>query len=66
MFRKGFTLAEVLITIGIIGVVMAMTVTVLIQNYQKKTALTRFKKTYSIISQVKQQAEYESGLKLSD
>ncbi len=34
---KGFTLAEVLITLGIIGVVAAMTLPLLIVNYQKKT-----------------------------
>ena len=31
----GFTLAEVLITLGIIGVVAAMTLPTLIQNYKK-------------------------------
>ncbi len=30
--KKGFTLAEVLITLGIIGVVVAMTIPTLIQN----------------------------------
>lgn len=32
----GFTLAEVLLTLGIIGVVAAMTNPMLITNYQKK------------------------------
>ncbi len=32
----GFTLAEVLLTLGIIGVVAAMTIPMLITNYQKK------------------------------
>lgn len=32
---KGFTLAEVLVTLGIIGVVSAMTVPTLMQNYQR-------------------------------
>ena len=32
--KKGFTLAEVLITLGIIGVVAAMTIPTLIANYQ--------------------------------
>lgn len=37
MFKfKGFTLAEVLITLGIIGVVAAMTLPALIQKQQKK------------------------------
>lgn len=41
--KKGFTLAEVLITLGIIGVVAAMTMPSLIQNYRKKEATTRIK-----------------------
>ena len=46
-----FTLAEVLITLGIIGVVAAMTLPTLIQNYKRKEASTRLKKGYSVISQ---------------
>ncbi len=34
---RGFTLAEVLITLGIIGVVASMTIPTLIQNYQEKS-----------------------------
>lgn len=34
---SGFTLAEVLVTLGIIGVVSAMTVPTLMQNHQRKT-----------------------------
>lgn len=40
-----FTLAESLITIGIIGVVSAMTLPMLIQNYQKKVFAIKLKKT---------------------
>ena len=38
MIKKilGFTLAETLITIGIIGVVAALTIPTLVQNYQEK------------------------------
>ena len=45
--RVAFTLAEVLITLGIIGVVAAMTLPALIQNYQKGVALNRLKQTYA-------------------
>ena len=48
---NGFTLAEVLITLGIIGVVAALTMPALIGNYQKKEITTRLKKTYSIVQQ---------------
>lgn len=34
-FKKAFTLAEVLITLGIIGIVAAITIPNLIANYQK-------------------------------
>lgn len=37
---KGFTLAEVLITLGIIGVVAAMTIPTLIANYKEKVYIT--------------------------
>lgn len=35
--NHAFTLAEVLITLGVIGIVAAMTLPVLIGKYQKKT-----------------------------
>ena len=46
-----FTLAEVLVTLGIIGVVSAMTVPSLMQNHQKKTYVTQLHKVYNEISQ---------------
>lgn len=49
--RAAFTLAEVLITLGIIGVVAAMTMPSLIQNYQEKATVTKLKKCYSLVSQ---------------
>ena len=49
--RYAFTLAEVLVTLGIIGVVAAMTMPVLIQNHQEKVTVTRLKKVYSVLSQ---------------
>lgn len=49
--KKAFTLAEVLITLGIIGVVAALTMPALIANYQKKETVTKLKKFYSVMSQ---------------
>lgn len=46
--KEGFTLAEVLITLGIIGVVAAMTVPTLMMNYQRKVWEARLKKTFSV------------------
>ena len=49
--KLAFTLAEVLITLGIIGVVAAMTMPVLILKYNEKVWLTGFKRVYSILNQ---------------
>ncbi len=46
-----FTLAEVLITLGIIGVVSAMTVPTLMQNYQRQSYVTQLHKVYNELSQ---------------
>lgn len=45
MNKKAFTLAEVLITLGIIGVVAALTMPVLIANYKNKVFITKTKKS---------------------
>ena len=49
--KSGFTLAEVLITLGIIGIVAAMTMPILIEKHQKKVTATRLKQAYSMLSQ---------------
>ena len=49
--KFAFTLAEVLITLGIIGIVSAMTIPTLINNYQKKVTVTRLQQTYSMLNQ---------------
>ena len=56
-----FTLAEVLITLGIIGVVAAMTLPTLIQNYQKQVVITRLKYAYNVLSNVLKRAEADYG-----
>ena len=45
--RSGFTLAEVLITLGIIGIVAAMTMPSLIQKYKDRELIVRTKRVYS-------------------
>ena len=49
--KAAFTLAEVLVTLGIIGVVSAMTVPTLMQNYQRQSYVTQLHKTYNEMSQ---------------
>ena len=44
---EGFTLAEVLITLGVIGVVAAMTLPSLVNKYQAKVLETGLKKSYA-------------------
>lgn len=48
---NGFTLAEVLITLGIIGIVAAMTIPTLMANYQKTQYVTGFKKAYAEVTE---------------
>ena len=45
--NKGFTLAEVLITLGIIGVIAALTIPAVITHYRKQEVIARLKKFYS-------------------
>ncbi len=49
--KAAFTLAEVLITLSIIGVVAAITLPTLIQNYQKTVWVNQLKKTYSSLNE---------------
>ena len=49
--KLAFTLAEVLITLGIIGVVAAITIPGLINNYKAKQLRTKYLKAYSTVAQ---------------
>lgn len=57
----GFTLAEVLITLGIIGVVAAMTLPTLIAKYNERVYVEKLKQTYSIFSQAYLRAVADNG-----
>ena len=59
--KRAFTLAEVLITLGIIGVVAALTIPTLINNYNKKQTLSKLKQSYSILSQALTMAQVKDG-----
>lgn len=59
--KKGFILAEVLITLGIIGVVAAMTLPVLIQKHVNSVVETRLAKFYTTFNQAIQMAEVQYG-----
>ncbi len=45
---KGFTLSEVLITVGIIGIIAAFTIPGVITNYQKKVTAEKLKAAYQM------------------
>ena len=59
--RRAFTLAEVLITLGIIGVVAALTIPSLVANHQEKATVSQLKKAYSTMSNALVLAMNEHG-----
>lgn len=61
MLKKGFTLAEVLITLSIIGVVAALTVPTLVRNYQEHAWRQQWKKTFSAFAQATKMLEAQNG-----
>jgi len=58
---KAFTLAEVLITLGIIGVVAALTIPTLMANYQKVQYITGLKKAYAEVTEALKLMANENG-----
>ena len=60
--KVAFTLAEVLITLGIIGVVAAMTLPTLIQKYQDKELANQVRKVYSDINNAAVKAQSDFAL----
>lgn len=61
-FKKfAFTLAEVLITLGIIGVIAALTVPTLVSKYKEKVTVTKLKKVNSILNNAMLSAINEYG-----
>lgn len=59
--KSAFTLAEVLVTLGIIGVVSAMTIPTLVQNYQRESYVTQLHKVYNELSQATQRALHDTN-----
>ena len=59
--RVAFTLAEVLITLGIIGVVAALTLPNLIARYQEKELTTRYLRFYSLLENAYRSVQNEYG-----
>lgn len=57
----GFTLVEVLITLGIIGIVAAMTIPNLLNENAKETTIANLKKEYTSFSQAVKRSEQDNG-----
>ena len=60
-FNKAFTLAEVLITLVIIGVVAALAISPLINTYVESSTVSKVKKGLSMLGQAKKLAEVQNG-----
>ena len=60
MRKSAFTLAEVLITLGIIGVVASMTLPTLVNKYQKQETVARLSAAYSLVSQAIKRSEVDN------
>ncbi len=56
-----FTLAEVLITLAIIGVVAALTIPSVVKNYQKQQTVVKLKKAYSVLNQAYNNSQAQNG-----
>lgn len=65
MKKNGFTLAEVLITLGIIGVVASMTIPILIHNVFDQELRGQYKKVYSTVNQAVMGLVSDNGGSLS-
>ena len=64
--KKGFTLAEVLITLVIVGVVAAMTIPTLINNTKKQEYVAGLKKANSVLSQALYKMTENNGYPVGD
>ena len=61
--KLAFTLAEVLITLGVIGVVAAVTMPTMVQNYKNKEVESKLQKIYSVMNQAITMSEIDNGPK---
>ncbi|MFH0702978.1 MAG: prepilin-type N-terminal cleavage/methylation domain-containing protein [bacterium] len=61
MFRKGFTLAEMLMTLAILGIVATVTMVILLPNIQEAHLRTQWKGTYSEFAQVSREFATDNG-----
>ncbi|MCD7878606.1 MAG: prepilin-type N-terminal cleavage/methylation domain-containing protein, partial [Candidatus Gastranaerophilales bacterium] len=60
----GFTLAEVLISLVIIGIIAAITVPFIYANYQERSLKSALKKNYSVLKQALDKYYIDNGVRL--
>ena len=60
--KAAFTLAEVLITLGIIGIVAAMTMPSLLANYRQRVIISQLKKSFSTLQTAINTTNVEYGM----
>jgi prepilin-type N-terminal cleavage/methylation domain-containing protein len=65
MKKNGFTLAEVLITLAIIGVVASLTLPALMTNTKEQQAATAYKKLLNTLTEANQMNQAVSGFDMS-
>lgn len=61
MKHNAFTLAEVLVTLGIIGVVSALTLPTLVKNHQRQTYTVQLQKVFNELAQAAEQVKADSN-----
>ena len=61
MSKTAFTLSEVLITLGIIGVVSTLTLPNLTNSYRRNVAMTKIEKGYAQLAQAYEQSLEDNG-----
>ena len=59
--KNGFTLAEVMITLFIIGIVAVLTIPNFVQNYRKSQTITKVRKAYTVINSAYRMAVAMNG-----
>jgi len=64
--KNAFTLAEVLITLVIIGIVAALTIPSAINHYKERVTIEKIKSSYAILSTAYRLAQMENGSKYSE
>lgn len=59
--KVGFTLAEIMVTLGLVGAISAMVLPSLVYNYKGKVLEQQFRDTYNEVKQIGSMINYEKG-----